>query len=92
MCHHHLLGEADDNLPSVTWVESVTLNADAMPDVHEEEGCPILPTYCEEELQHHQRSDRVISPVVKFLEVGDKANPSLNPDSLELKLLLKEWK
>lgn len=92
--HHHLFREADNNLSSITLVESLALHAEAVPHAYEYAGlgCPTIPTYTEAELQLHQRSDPVIGPVVKFLEAGEEANPSLGSESLEFKHLLKEWK
>lgn len=92
--HRHLLREADNNLPSITLVESLALHAEAVPHAYEDLGlgCPTTPTYTEAELQHHQRADPVIGPVVKVLEAGEEVNPSLGSDSLEFKLLLMEWK
>ena len=95
LANRHLLSQADDDLPSITLVESLALTADAVPDVYGEAemlGCSTIPTYSEEELQQHQRSDPIIEQVVNMLESGNKASPSLLPDSLELKLMLKEWK
>ena len=95
LCNRHLLSQADDDLPSITLVESLALTADAVPDVYGEAemlGCSTIPTYSEEELQQHRRSDPIIEQVVNMLESGNKASPSLLPDSLELKLMLKEWK
>ncbi len=93
--HRHLLSEADNNLPSITLVESLALCTDAVPDIYADDealGCSTIPTYSEAELQQHQRSDPVIGHVVNLLEIGDEANPNPSPDSLELKLMLKEWK
>ncbi len=63
--HCHLLREADNNLPSITLVESLALHAEAVPHAYEDAGlgCPTIPTYTEAELQPHQRSDPVIGPV-----------------------------
>ena len=94
LCHRHLLSEADDNLPSITLVESLALTAEAVPDIYgdEAQGCSTIPNFSEEELQQQQRSDPDIGHVINLLETGDEANSNLNPDSLELKLMLKEWK
>ncbi len=95
LCSRHLLGEDDDNLPSVTLVESLALHADAVPDTYwgmEALGSSIIPTFSEADLQHHQRSDPVIGKVINLLESGNETNPTPIPDSLELKLMLKEWK
>ena len=62
LCNRHLLSQADDDLPSITLVESLALTADAVPDVYGEAemlGCSTITTYSEEELQQHQRSDPV---------------------------------
>lgn len=64
-----------------------------MPDIYADEealGCSTIPTYSEAELQQRQRSDP--GHVVNLLEAGDGANPNPSPDSLELKLMLKESK
>ncbi|KAJ8004302.1 hypothetical protein DPEC_G00157720 [Dallia pectoralis] len=93
LCSRHLLGETDDGLPSITLVESLALTAEAVPDIYgeaEELGCSTIPTYSKTDLQQHQRSDPVIGQVVDLLESGIETN--LIPDSLELKLMLKEWK
>ena len=95
LCHRHLLSEAETQFPSITLVESLALHADAVPDVYEDVGAlgsPTIPAYSEEELQHHQRSDTVVGQVIKLLESGDGMNHNLDPESLELKLMLKEWK
>lgn len=95
LCHRHLLGESDNSLPSITLVESLALHTDAVPDVYADDGtlgCSVIPTYSEVELQQHQRSDPIIGYVVNMLENGGEANSNPNSASLELKLMLKEWK
>lgn len=95
LCSHHLLGEVDGDIPSVTLVESLALHADAVPDAYgevESLGCSTIPTFSEADLQHHQKSDPVIGKVINLLESGNGTNPKSIPDSLELKLMLKEWK
>lgn len=95
LCQRHLLSESDDNLPSITLVESLALHPDAVPDIFGEEeslGCYSIPSYSQVELHQHQRSDPVIGQVIMALETGGEANLDLAPDSPEFKLLLKEWK
>ena len=94
LCSRHLV-QADGNLPSVTLVESLALHADAVPDAYGEVealGCSIIPTFSEADLQHHQRSDPVLGKVINMLESANRTNPKSITDSLELKLMLKEWK
>uniref|UniRef100_A0A669EDN0 Gypsy retrotransposon integrase-like protein 1 n=2 Tax=Oreochromis niloticus TaxID=8128 RepID=A0A669EDN0_ORENI len=95
LCHRHLLGESDNSLPSITLVESLALHADAVPDVYADDGtlgCSVIPTYSEVDLQQHQRSDPIIGYVVNMLENGGEADSNPNSGSVELKLMLKEWK
>lgn len=94
LCSRHLV-KADGSLSSVPLVESLALHADAVPDAYGEVvalGCSIIPTFSEADLQHHQRSDPVLGKVINLLESGDRVNPRTIPGSLELKLMLKEWK
>lgn len=53
LCQHHLLSKADDDLPSLTLVESLAIHPDAVPDTYENDdmlGCSTIPTYNPEEL------------------------------------------
>lgn len=95
LCSRHLLQEACGNLPPVTLVESLALHADAVPDAYGEVealGCSIIPAFSKADLQHHQRSDPAIEKVISLLESENGINPRSVHDSLELKLMLKEWK
>ncbi|GAA6106462.1 uncharacterized protein LOC112847669 [Tachysurus ichikawai] len=87
--------DPESKVPPITLVESIAIHADAVPAVYEEEGLSgycTIPTYSEAELQHQQRSDPVIGCVLDLLEAGNEPTLNLGADSLELKLILKEWK
>jgi len=95
LCSRHLLVRADSNLPSISLVESLALHADAVPDAYGEVealGSSIIPTFSKADLQHHQRSDPVLGNFINLLESVNGTNPKPSPDSLELQLMLKEWK
>lgn len=82
----------DINLPAITLVESLVLHADAAPEISADEEAPghsFIPTYTDQELQHHQRSDPVIAHVIWLLEAGKVVDSNYCPDSLELKLMFK---
>lgn len=49
VCHKHLLAETDNQLPSITLVESLAVQVDAVPDVYGEEeiiGQVTVPLFC----------------------------------------------
>uniref|UniRef100_A0A1A8UYG6 Gypsy retrotransposon integrase-like protein 1 n=1 Tax=Nothobranchius furzeri TaxID=105023 RepID=A0A1A8UYG6_NOTFU len=54
-------------------------------------GCTTLPAYTEAELQQLQQSDPIIKTVVNLLEAGEEPVVDSHSDSLELRLMLKEW-
>lgn len=43
MCKHHILSKANNNLPSITLVESFALHSDAVRDIYGDEEAPGLP-------------------------------------------------
>lgn len=67
VCHKHLLRESDNYLPSLTLVESLALQAEAVPDIYGEEdliGHETVPTFSEVELRERQEADPIIKHVI----------------------------
>ncbi|XP_072767936.1 uncharacterized protein [Nerophis lumbriciformis] len=94
LCHRHMIRETD-NLPSITLVESLALNADAIPDIYSDEellGHVTVPIFNEDDLRERQEADPAIKHVIHLLESGGPVPRSIGPNSPELKLMLKEWK
>lgn len=90
-CCKHLIGPAD--LPSFTTVESLALNADAVPDVLQDtqDGHESVLTYSNEELIREQQSDSTISQVIQLLNTSEHSPHNVQTDSPSLRLMLKEW-
>lgn len=95
VCHKHLLGETDNQLPSITLVESLAIHADAVPDVYGDEetfGQVTVPLFSEADLREQQEADPNISHVIKLLKSGVDVPRNIKVDSPDVRLMLKEWK
>ncbi len=95
VCHKHLLAETDNQLPSITLVESLAMHADALPAVYGEEetsGQVTMPLFSEADLREYQEADPNISHVIQLLKSGVDIPRNIKADSPDIKLMLKEWK
>lgn len=95
LCNRLLMREPDNDLPSITLVESLALNADAVPDVYSDEvllGHATVPIFSEDDLREQQEADPIIKHVLQLMESGGQVPRNIGSNFPELKLMLKEWK
>lgn len=94
ICRNHLVKVSDDCQDSgVTLVESLTLSADAIPDIYvseEHHGLPTIPALSQSEIKDKQREDSTISQVIKQIEHGQTPPPTVRKELPDLPLLLRE--
>lgn len=95
-CTRHLSDRSGHDLPEMTLVESLAIDADAVPDAFsvepDFERCVLIPTYSSEELIQHQKNDPTIGCVIRALEAGSSVPGDPATHSQDLKLMIKEWK
>lgn len=94
-CQKHLVPQNSEQIPYLGYVESLAMQASAVPSCFEEQDieCGVLPLhkYDQTNLKRLQREDPVIKQVIDLME-SDKGVPTdLKVDNSDLQLMLREW-
>ncbi|XP_041864913.1 uncharacterized protein LOC121654728 [Melanotaenia boesemani] len=94
ICQSHFVKIRDESQDrGVTLVESLTVSADAIPDIYvsgEHSGLPTIPALSQSELRDKQREDSTIRQVIEQLENGQAPPPTARKELPGLPLLLRE--
>lgn len=93
VCQRHFESSCSDEPAHSILVESLGLNASAIPDQFADPGQDTLPGMKIEDWRKCQREDPLLAKVISFLEAGRKPlSRQLRGEPSEVKLLLQEWK
>ncbi|RXN31227.1 Retrovirus-related Pol polyprotein from transposon 412 [Labeo rohita] len=95
VCEKHQVSQSQDGHRPVwmTLAESLTMNADALPQEFREEfehGLPVVPHLSEEDLVNRQRADPELKEVLEYLESGEKplGRKNLSPT---MSMWMRQW-
>ncbi|XP_073687797.1 uncharacterized protein [Garra rufa] len=95
VCEKHQVSQSQDGHCPVwmTLAESLTMNADALPQEFREEfehGLPVVPYLSEEDLVNRQRADPELKEVLEYLESGEKplSRKNLSPT---MSMWMRQW-
>ncbi|XP_028297544.1 uncharacterized protein LOC114459527 [Gouania willdenowi] len=94
ICKSHLvraLKPADPSQIGITLVESLTIEADAIPENYSCEENPLLPVVPPLNIKEKQYADPCIREVMHQLKTGEKVPPTARAELPELPFLLREW-
>lgn len=94
-CQRHTVKQVQELSPFYGYVESLAIQADAIPASFEENDSPdgalTVPKYSESDLRRLQREDPVLNKVIKLVE-SDNLPADHAADSLEEQSILRDWK
>ncbi|XP_037829581.1 uncharacterized protein LOC112450694 [Kryptolebias marmoratus] len=94
ICQNHLVKiRSDCHDSGITLVESLTISAEAIPDVYgseEHHGLPTIPALSQSEIGAKQRADSTIRQVIEKLEHGVTPPPTARKELPDLPILLRE--
>ncbi|KAI3364944.1 hypothetical protein L3Q82_000942 [Scortum barcoo] len=100
ICEKHLVHQvishhSGETSPYITLVVSRAHHPKALPESFEEEdqlgGLPVIPLLTPAELRDKQKADICVGEVLRQVESGERAPPSLRKELPELGLFLREW-
>lgn len=94
ICQRHLVRTSspeDQGQNGLTLVESLSINADTLPDNYSSEGLHQLPLIPALDIKEKQHADPCIRELIHQLETGEKIPPTARMELPELPLLLREW-
>lgn len=77
---------------TITQVESLSVNVEAIPDSYHPEdfhGLPVIPSLSHDDLKAEQQADSAIREVIHQLQTGEKIPPTAQEELPELPLLLR---
>lgn len=93
VCQLHCADTILDESEHSVLVESLGLDASALPDCFTNSGQDTIPGMKKEDWYQFQREDPSLSKVISFLEAAHKPHyKQLSHEPSEVRLLLKEWK
>ncbi len=94
ICEMHLVRQPTDVGSGTTFVESIALHPDAVPDSYEQEGdfegLPVV-SFLSRNLCDEQRADPVNREVIFHLESGEKPSPTVRKELPDFPFFLREW-
>lgn len=94
ICQNHFVKIRSDSHDSgVTLVESLTISAEAIPDIYASEelhGLPTIPALSQLEIKDKQRADSTIRQVIEQIEHGVIPPPTARKELPDLPVLLRE--
>lgn len=94
ICQSHLVRAArpdDKGQIGLTFIESMSANANLVPDIYCSDTLHQLPVIPALNIQEKQHADPCIRELIHQLETGEKIPPAARAELPELPLLLREW-
>ncbi|KAK7910387.1 hypothetical protein WMY93_015071 [Mugilogobius chulae] len=94
ICQCHLVrASSPEDLAQIhlTLIESLSINADTVPDSYSSEDLHQLPLIQTLDIREKQHSDPCLRELIHQLQTGEKIPPTARAELPELPLLLREW-